>query len=823
MRKSLIVVESPTKAKTLFKFLGSDYEIIATYGHIVDLPSKAEAVDVDNEFDLKYETLPKAKSQVEEIRKRAEFADVIYLATDPDREGEAIAWHVSNQLSESSKTKVKRIKFHEISKGAIKSAIESPDLLNNNLINAQITRRTLDHLMGIRLSRVLWRKIPKSQSAGRVQSAVLRIMCEREDEVLSFNPVKFWNITVEYSIDGKDCKVSARLFRSSSNEVQDEKILSHELVEKIAKDLATCKSIDYSVDVRRRLREPQPPFCTSTLQQAAAQMLGMSPQKTMMLAQKLYEGISMEGDKQQGLITYIRTDSVSLSKTCVSDSRDYLNKVFGNDFVSREIRQFHTKVKNAQEAHEAIRPLDPNLTPGKMKDYLKQDEWRLYKLIWSRTLATQAIPAEYETKKLVVEHRNCNTGATYFTKKEVESLIVDGFLRIYEDEEKGTETPKEEILFLKNIQNGECSIKMKKDPIIQEKKTLPPPRYSQSAIIKQMEKLGIGRPSTYGTTLSVLDSRGYVKIKDKQMIPTPVGYVVNMFLTKFFGTYTESSFTANMEDELDAISRGEGNRLETLNRFWEGFRQTLDETDNIKQGIVLDQLREQLDPYVNLLIKARSAEGGEKSKITNQCPKCSNNLSIRFGRFGVFFGCNGYPDCKTAIPVDQLAIGGVNIGGIVGSESGTGVTTIKVGRYGPYIDQGDPNKKKISVAEKILPNIESEHLKLISSLPLEIGKIVSHPIKLNFARSGFIVECGPIVATVPLNLWPKSIEDCNLIPAMQLLCNNSVVYIERDGKKLRAKIINDGKTVMIGGKATQIGQSLDQLVSNWLEGKELFV
>lgn len=603
---NLVVVESPTKAKTLQKFLGSEYQIEASMGHIRDLPKSEFGVDIEKNFEPQYIIPRDKRKRVNELKKAASKAKLLWLATDPDREGEAIAWHLSELLADSKvKTEVKRVVFHEITEEAIKEAFKNPRKLNLKLVDAQQARRVLDRLVGYKLSPLLWQKVKKGLSAGRVQSVVLRLIVEREKEIQAFKSEEYWIVEAELeSKDQKDSKFLATLIEKDGKRIV---IATKEQADEHVQNLKAAKMQVARITQREVHRYPYPPFTTSTLQQAAVQKLSMSAKKTMMVAQALYE---------RGLITYMRTDSVNLSLQAVNQARVYIEDFIGKSYLPNAPRIFKSKSKNAQEAHEAIRPTDANLqaTGVKQQDGLNRDHIRLYDLIWKRFLACQMSEA-------VLEQTTIDVSADSYLLRATGSVIkFEGWLKLYGKVEESEDT-KEQQQRLPKLKEQQLLDLI--NLLSNQHFTEPSPRYNEASLIKKLEELGIGRPSTYAPILSTIQERFYVEKQERRFIPTKLGITVCDFLVEYFPNVFEYSFTAQMEDELDEISRGERLWQPTIKQFFEPFEKKLEETFQVAEKVKME---------VEL--------AGKK------CPECGKDLVVRIGKFGKFLACSGFPECK---------------------------------------------------------------------------------------------------------------------------------------------------------------------------------
>ncbi len=615
---NLVIVESPAKAKTIKKYLGGGFEVLASYGHVRDLVPKEGAVDPDNNFAMKYQLIEKNERHVQAIAKAMQKSDALYLATDPDREGEAISWHLSELLKAKGKLKNKpvyRVVFNEITKKAVNEAVAHPRELSLALIDAQQARRALDYLVGFNLSPLLWKKVRRGLSAGRVQSPALRMIVERELEIEAFKTEEFW--TIEADTEKSQQPFSARLTHYRGDKLEKFSITNEahaKEAEQILLEAGQAGLRVVKVDKKQRRRNPAPPFTTSTLQQEASRKLGFTAQRTMRIAQQLYEGVDV-GQGTVGLITYMRTDSVNLAAEATAEMRKFIAKRYGQDQLPEEVRQFKTKAKNAQEAHEAIRPTSVLRIPDEIKDHLTKDQARLYELIWKRTLACQMIHATIHT---VAADLQC--GEDHIFRANGSTIAKPGFIAVYLEGRDDTAPGDGDEKMLPPLKEGEALPLKAIRP--EQHFTEPPPRYSEASLVKALEEYGIGRPSTYASIISTLQDREYVVLEQKRFKPTDVGRVVNKFLTEYFTRYVDYDFTANLEDELDAVSRGEEDWVPLLQKFWGPFKERIDHTqENVKRS---DVTHEALD---------------------EQCPKCGSPLSIRLGRHGRFIGCTNYPTC----------------------------------------------------------------------------------------------------------------------------------------------------------------------------------
>jgi len=679
MPKHLIVVESPAKAKTMSKYLGKDFTCLASYGHVRDLLPKQGAVDTENNFGMKYVLIEKNKKHMDAIVKAMKKADSLYLATDPDREGEAISWHLHEILKAENvldDKPVHRVEFHEITKSAIQHAIEQPRKLSENLINAQQARRALDYLVGFNLSPLLWKKVRRGLSAGRVQSPALRLIVERELEIEAFNAREYWTIESDLATKGKD--FVARLTHFNGEKLEQFSIDNGARAAEVDAALqakAQGRLEVLSVEKKQRRRNPAPPFTTSTLQQEASRKLGFTAQRTMRTAQQLYEGMDLGHGEVVGLISYMRTDAVNLANEAVAEIRDVIKDRYGADNLPDEPIAYKNKSKNAQEAHEAIRPTSAARTPEAIKDHLKPDQLRLYELIWKRTLACQMVPAVLDTVTV-----DLAAGEGNVFRANGSTVVKPGFMAVYQEDidDKPADAPEgaaEDEKLLPPMEKGE-SIELK---VLRKEQhfTEPPPRFSEASLVKALESYGIGRPSTYASIISTLESREYVTLDNRRFKPTDVGRVVNKFLSEHFFHYVDYDFTARMEDDLDAISRGEKEWQPVLREFWTDFKNQVKEKE--------------------------SADRPGVEMMEEECPKCGKKLAKRLGRNGYFIGCTGYPDCNYTRNVDD-AVGASNEPEIVPDRKCPKCESnlvIKRGRYGRFIGCSNyPNCKHMEPLEK---------------------------------------------------------------------------------------------------------------------------
>lgn len=678
MSKHLVIVESPTKIKTLKKYLNTkEYEVLASFGHVRDLIPKSGAVEPANNFAMHYQIIEKNAKHVDAICKAIKKADVLCLATDPDREGEAIAWNILEILGAKKNLlknkKVVRVVFHEITKSALLKAFDSPRELSDHLVQAQQARRALDYLVGFNLSPLLWKKVRRGLSAGRVQSPALRMIVERQQEIDKFKAEEYWSISADLEEASK--KFSAKLTHYAGDKLQQFSITNAKQADEIFKNLeqaANGSLIVHAVKKSKRKRNPTAPFITSTLQQEAVRKLGFSAQKAMRVAQQLYEGIDL-GDGATGLITYMRTDSVHLSQEAINGLREFIANKYGKENLPDSPRAFKTKSKNAQEAHEAIRPTNFELEPEKVKRYLTNDQMRLYNLIWCRTIACQMLHA---TLNAVSIDFACKDESNLFRASG--SVIANpGFMQVYLESTDNKDDEMQEKI-LPDLKVGDVVKLLKITP--QQHFTEPPPRFSEASLVKALEEHGIGRPSTYASIISTLVSREYVTLDKKRFYPTDVGTIVNKFLTQYFMQYVDYEFTAKLEDDLDAIARGEAKMLPLLEKFWQPF-----------------------DAKINDIEKNVQRSDVTQEKIDENCPKCSAPLSTRLGKRGKFIGCTAYPDCDYTRNLDGKEVQEPEVVPDRKCEKCGEALLIREGRYGKFIGcSGYPKCKFIeSLNEKV--------------------------------------------------------------------------------------------------------------------------
>jgi len=725
----VVVVESPAKAKTINKYLGRNYKVLASFGHIRDLPAKDGSVRPDEDFAMSWSVDAASAKRLADIAKAIKDADGLILATDPDREGEAISWHVLEVLKQKRVLKdkaVSRVVFNAITKQSVTEAMQKPRSIDVPLVDAYLARRALDYLVGFTLSPVLWRKLPGSRSAGRVQSVALRLVCDREAEIERFIREEYWNIAAILRTPRKE-SFEARLTVYDGKKLQKLDVKNAEQANGIRAMLQGASYRALSVEAKPTRRNPAPPFTTSTLQQAASSRLGFSANRTMQVAQRLYEGMDVGGETA-GLITYMRTDGVQMAPEAIEAARKSIGVEFGDKYLPEKPRHYTTKAKNAQEAHEAIRPTDFSRLPKDVKKFLDTDQARLYEMIWQRAIASQMNSAEIERTTVEIEAVN---GSNTAGLRAVGSVVrFDGFIAAYTDQ-KEEDVEDEDNRRLPDIRSGET---LDREAInATQHSTEPPPRYSEATLIKKMEELGIGRPSTYASTLKTLEDREYVVIEKRKLIPHSRGRIVTAFLESFFDKYVEYDFTAELEEKLDEISDGKLAYKEVLRDFWRDFSAAVENIKELRVTDVLNALNEDLAP---LLFPAR--EDGSNPRI---CPKCGvGTLSLRLGKYGAFVGCSNYPECNFT---RQLGDG--NGDGEAAGESGDKVLgkdpftqeeiTLRTGRFGPYVQRGEgKDAKRSSLPKGWTPEtIDHEKALALLALPRDVGK---HP------ESGKMISAG---------------------------------------------------------------------------------
>lgn len=750
---NVVVVESPAKAKTINKYLGPGYKVLASFGHVRDLPAKDGSVLPDQDFEMTWEVDGASAKRMKEIADAVKSSDGLFLATDPDREGEAISWHVLDLLKKKKvigDKPVKRVVFNAITKKAVLDAMANPRDIDTPLVDAYLARRALDYLVGFNLSPVLWRKLPGARSAGRVQSVSLRLVCDRETEIERFVPEEYWNLSALLKTPRGD-EFEAKLVSADGKRLAARGVKNGEDAGRLQALLEGAAYSVESVEAKPVKRNPGPPFTTSTLQQAASSNLGFSASRTMQVAQRLYEGVDIGGETV-GLITYMRTDGVQMAPEAIDAARSAITGQFGPRYLPEKARFYSTKAKNAQEAHEAIRPTDFNRTPEKVRRFLEGDQLRLYELIWKRGIASQMASAEMERTTVEILAEN---GADRAGLRAVGSVVrFDGFLAAYVDKrEEGDGAEDDEDGRLPEINARE---KLDKNKVSSSQHfTEPPPRYSEASLIKKMEELGIGRPSTYAATLKTLSDREYIVIDKRKLVPHSKGRLVTAFLESFFTKYVEYDFTADLEEKLDRISSGELNWKQVLREFWDDFFAQIEDTKELRVTNVLDALNEALAPLV-----FPKREDGSDPRICQVCG--TGNLSLKLGKYGAFVGCSNYPDCNFTRQLSadgtEADTSGLNEPKALGADPMTGEQlTLRSGRFGPYIQRGDGKEAKRSSLPKGWKPEDIDHEKALAliSLPRDVGQ---HPETAKMISAG-LGRYGPFLLHDGTYANLESIED----------------------------------------------------------------
>jgi DNA topoisomerase-1 len=758
MSKNLVIVESPAKAKTIEKYLGKDFEVLASYGHVRDLVPKEGAVDPEHGFAMKYQLIDKNEKHVEKIAKAVQKASTIYLATDPDREGEAISWHVYEVLKDRNllgSKSVHRVVFHEVTKRAIQEAIDNPRELSGDLVNAQQARRALDYLVGFNLSPLLWKKVRRGLSAGRVQSPALRLIVERDAEISAFKALEYW--TIEAAVEHQTQAFRARLATFAGERVEQFSFTTEaatraaeDAINRAANGILTVAK----VEKKQRRRNPAAPFITSTLQQEASRKLGFSAQKTMMIAQRLYEGIDT-GEGSVGLITYMRTDSVTLANEALEELRAVIADRYGSENVPDEPRVYKTKARNAQEAHEAIRPTSAARVPEDIRRFLDNTQFQLYELIWKRTVASQMVPAIYDTVGLDLATGDAANSAIAF-RATGSVLVHPGYIAVYQEGRDDSEQDDQDRVLPAVAEGDRLSLQ---SLVTEQHFTEPPPRYSEASLVKALEEYGIGRPSTYASIISTLRNREYVEIESRRFISTDVGRVVNRFLTEFFSQYVDYEFTARMEDSLDAISRGEADWIPLLEQFWQPFIELVQHTET-----------------------SVTREQASQARALGEDPKSGRPVSVRMGRYGAFVQIGTKDD------VDKPLFAGLRPGqkmdDITFDEAmdlfklprqlGTTVdgeeVSASIGRFGPYVRYGS---KFVSIREDDPYTITLERaIELIEEKKLaDANRVIrdfeTGGIQILNGRYGPYVTNGKKNARIPKDREPAqlSLEECEALIA----------------------------------------------------------
>ena len=748
----LVLVESPAKAKTINKYLGSDYDVMATIGHIRNLPNK-NGVDPEENFSMQWELLERSSKFLKEIKQSLKSANKLILATDPDREGEAISWHVLELLNEKKikiNIPIERVVFHEITKMSVLDAIDNPRELDQELINASLARNALDYLIGFKLSPVLWQKLPGAKSAGRVQSVALRLICEREFDIQSFIPQEYWTIESELQKESKE-KFKARLIIWKGDKLEKLSLNNEQSAKEAIKSIENSDLEVVKNEEKKEFRNPRAPFTTSTLQQEASRKLSFSASRTMRAAQKLYEGLNI-GSEVTGLITYMRTDSVQLSKDSITDLRKMITTEYGDSYCPEKLKIYKSKVANAQEAHEAIRPTDVKRMPKTVKAYLDDDCYKLYDLIWKRTVSSQMASAIINKTIIDVESINKTDIQNFVTLRANGSVIkFDGFLKIYNEgvDEKNSSEMDDNIIPQVNINEKLIAEKN----ISEQHFTQPLPRYTDASIIKKLEELGIGRPSTYASILEKLQDRGYVFKDGSRYVADDIGRIVTSFLENYFEKYVEYSFTADLEKKLDLVSEGKLDWKILLKEFWEQFKVAIESTSEIQRTDVIQK--------IDLALENHFFNLNDNGKVDRVCPTCSNgSLSLKVGKFGSFIACSNYPECKYTRKLSENDSDELNGSSGFDGEKSFGFDPVtndevylKKGPYGIYLQLGNEKKPKRTSIPKLI-NIEDLNLEIALSLlklPRDLGNPPGEdkPIYAGIGRFGPYLRFGTTYASLP--------------------------------------------------------------------------
>ncbi len=771
---NVVVVESPAKAKTINKYLGAGYKVIASFGHVRDLPARDGSVRPDEDFAMSWEVDKRAEGRLREIAEAVKSADQLILATDPDREGEAISWHISEELYRRKAlagVDVKRVVFNEVTRSAVLDAMRHPREINRELVDAYLARRALDYLVGFTLSPVLWRKLPGSKSAGRVQSVALRLICEREAEIEIFRAREYWSVEATFRTDARD------VFTARLTHLDGRKLDKFDLPDQASAEAAVARILAgepfrvAAVERKTVRRNPFPPFTTSTLQQEASRKLGLGASRTMRIAQKLYEGIDIGGETV-GLITYMRTDGVQLSNEAVTAARQLIGRNFGDRYLPESPRLYKSAAKNAQEAHEAIRPTDFARRPQELKRALDADELRLYELIWKRTLASQMESAVLDQVAVDI------AGGAATLRANGSVVVFDGFLTLYQEDRDDPADDEESDRRLPSLTEGQT---VRRETVTPEQHfTQPPPRYSEASLVKRLEELGIGRPSTYASIIQVLQDRNYVRLEKKRFIPEDRGRLVTSFLTTFFEHYVEYGFTAQLEEQLDDISGGRIDWKKVLEDFWRAFSAAVDGTKDLRIGQVIDALDQALGPHFF------APDGSDAARL---CPGCGRGrLGLKLGRNGGFIGCSNYPECRytrnLGVENGEDRANGFDGPKELGKDPATGLpVSLRKGPYGVYVQLGDngadkSEKPKRASLPRGLPAsaVTLDKAVALLALPREIGRHPEdgEPITAGIGRFGPYVKHGKLYKS----LGPDD-------DVLSIGLNRAVVLLAEPGKGRR--------------------------------------
>jgi DNA topoisomerase-1 len=792
----VLVVESPAKAKTIGKYLGPGYTVLASYGHVRDLPPKDGSVRPDEDFAMDWEVDAQSQKRIQAIAQAVTKGGKLYLATDPDREGEAISWHVLDVLNKKKAlagVDVKRVTFNAITKQSVLDAVAHPRDLDQPLIDAYLARRALDYLVGFTLSPVLWRKLPGSRSAGRVQSVALRLICEREAEIEVFKSREYWTVDAVFGTARKQA-LKARLTHLDGRKLDKFDLDTRERAEQARREIERRAFAVSSIDRRQVRRNPPPPFITSTLQQEASRKLGIGAATAMRIAQRLYEGVDIGGETV-GLITYMRTDGVQLAPEAIGQTRRLIEQRYGHGYVPASPRVYTSKAKNAQEAHEAIRPTDLFRTPQDVAAHLDKDQLALYELIWKRTVASQMESAVLDqvTVDIASADKTVQLRATGSVVK------FNGFLTLYDEGRDEKSEDEENAAILPDVAEAEGL--ERREVLPEQHFTEPPPRYSEASLVKKLEELGIGRPSTYASIIEVLQRRNYVKLDRKRFIPEDRGRIVTAFLQTYFPRYVEYNFTAGLEEELDDISGGKIDWRQVLREFWKAFSAAVGETKDLRVSEVLDKLDEELGPH---FFPANENGAQEGARNPRACPSCSNGrLGLKLGKFGAFIGCSNYPECRFTrklgvVDAEADAASGANLDKpkLLGTDPATGMdVTLRNGPYGLYLQIGEAvpkskeapavKPKRASLLKGMTPDdVTLDKALAILSLPRELGPHPDdgEPILAGVGRFGPYVRHGTKYKSIPAD---ESVLEIGMNRAVALLAEAKTSRGRAAAKPLR--------------------------------------
>jgi len=779
---NLVIVESPAKAKTINKYLGDNYKVLASYGHIRDLPSKNGSVDPDNNFKMLWEIDSFSKKYLKEITDAAKDSNKIILATDPDREGEAIAWHVKEFLTEKKLLKdksIERVVFNEITKKAVTHGIDNPRQIEPLLVDAYMARRALDYLVGFNISPILWTKLPGSKSAGSVQSVALKLITEREHEIELFKPEEFWTLNIKFNDNNKN-SFTTNISQLNNKKVEKFSFKNKSDINKAIDDIKTKKFSISDVSTKVVSRNPSGPFTTSTLQQISSGRLGFGASRTMQIAQKLYQGIEIDGETI-GLITYIRTDGANISKDAVPLFRDHIKKEYGDEYLPKEPLNYSgKKAKNAQEAHEAIRPTDIIRSPDKIKKYLSSDQNKLYNLIWTRALSSQMESAKFDRNTITI---NSNDDGT-ICKVSGSVIKFDGFLKVFKDLKKDDSDK-----ILPEVSKGSVNIE---ELIDEQHFTQPPPRYSEASLVKKLEELGIGRPSTYASIISVISTRGYAETISKRFHPTDRGKLISAFLEKLFSKYVDYNFTAVLENQLDDITAGKEGWIKVLEMFWKDFNKNVSDVKEKRTREVLDLLNDSLGS----LIFERDSDGN----IDRKCKLCENgSLSLKNSfRGGAFIGCSNYPDCKFTRPLSKAKAAQQSQLAeprLIGKHDNGNDMYLKNGRFGPYIQY------------EIIPEVVSEVAEKKKTKKKKVKKEISNLKNISIPK-GISIESVDMVRAKFLCSLPKSL-GINPENQKEIFLNSGRFgpYLKCENKSARIENVEEIFSIGLNRAITLIAES----------------